>query len=154
MLSYRTTPEDQKTASVRHLKMNLNKNLHKSFWKTKKKARTTHYSNLLHKYNRLMQQVTNSGKETLAQVFSCEFCEIFKNTLSCRTPLVAAFESLSHCKLQIFDIMTNKNVLILRTIKKVVQRLYKQTCPNNACFVERVTIKWSEEFIVKSCLWM
>ena len=25
-------------------------------------------------------------KETLAQVFSCEFCEIFKNTLSYRTP--------------------------------------------------------------------
>ena len=29
-------------------------------------------------------------KETLAQVFSCEFCEIPKNTFSYRTPLVAA----------------------------------------------------------------
>ena len=29
-------------------------------------------------------------RETLAQVFSCEFCEIFKNFLSYRTPLVAA----------------------------------------------------------------
>ena len=29
-------------------------------------------------------------KETLAQVFFCEFCEISKNTLSYRTPLVAA----------------------------------------------------------------
>ena len=29
-------------------------------------------------------------KETLAQVFSCEFCEIYKNTFYCRTPLVAA----------------------------------------------------------------
>ena len=29
-------------------------------------------------------------KETLAQVFSCEFCEISKNTFSQRTPLVAA----------------------------------------------------------------
>ena len=29
-------------------------------------------------------------KETVAQVFSCEFCEIFKNTFSYRTPLVAA----------------------------------------------------------------
>ena len=28
-------------------------------------------------------------KETLTQVFSCEFCEISKNTLSYRTPLVA-----------------------------------------------------------------
>ena len=30
-------------------------------------------------------------KETLAQVFSCEFCEIFRNTYFYRTPLVAAF---------------------------------------------------------------
>ena len=29
-------------------------------------------------------------KETLAEVFSCEFCEIFKNTLCYRTLLVAA----------------------------------------------------------------
>ena len=29
-------------------------------------------------------------KETLAQVFSCDFCEISKNTFSYRTPLVAA----------------------------------------------------------------
>ena len=29
-------------------------------------------------------------KETLAQVFSCEFCEIFKNTFYYRTPPVAA----------------------------------------------------------------
>ena len=31
-------------------------------------------------------------KETLAQVFSCEFCEIYKNTFFYRIPLVAAFE--------------------------------------------------------------
>ena len=30
-------------------------------------------------------------KETLAQILSCEFCEISKNTFSYRTPLVAAF---------------------------------------------------------------
>ena len=29
-------------------------------------------------------------KETLAQVFSCEFCEIFKNTFYYRTPLIVA----------------------------------------------------------------
>ena len=33
-------------------------------------------------------------KETLAQVFSCEFCEISKNTFSCRTPPAAASEKL------------------------------------------------------------
>ena len=32
-------------------------------------------------------------KETLAQVFSCEFCEVFKNTFFYRTPLVAASEN-------------------------------------------------------------
>ena len=32
-------------------------------------------------------------KESLAHVFSCEFCEISKNAFSDRTPLVAAFES-------------------------------------------------------------
>ena len=29
-------------------------------------------------------------KKILAQVFSCEFCEIYKNTFYYRTPLVAA----------------------------------------------------------------
>ena len=29
-------------------------------------------------------------KETLVQVFTCEFCEFCKNTFSYRTPLVAA----------------------------------------------------------------
>ena len=29
-------------------------------------------------------------KETLAQVFSCEFCEILKKLFFCRTPSVAA----------------------------------------------------------------
>ena len=31
-------------------------------------------------------------KETLAQVFSCEFCEISKNTFSYRTTLVAGLD--------------------------------------------------------------
>ena len=34
-------------------------------------------------------------KEALAQVFSCEFWEIFKNTYSYRTPLMAASEHTS-----------------------------------------------------------
>ena len=32
-------------------------------------------------------------KETLAQVFSCEFCQISKNTFSCRTPPMAASDA-------------------------------------------------------------
>ena len=33
-------------------------------------------------------------KEPLTQVFSCEFCEISKNTICHRTPLVAASQLL------------------------------------------------------------
>ena len=37
--------------------------------------------------------------ETLAQVFSCEFCEIFKKTFSYRTPLViASLGPISRCQ--------------------------------------------------------
>ena len=36
------------------------------------------------------------NKETLAQVFSSEICEIFKNFFFYRTPPVAAFENKSH----------------------------------------------------------
>ena len=36
-------------------------------------------------------------KETLAQVFSCELCEISKKTFSERTPLVAASVNISSC---------------------------------------------------------
>ena len=40
-------------------------------------------------------------KETLIQVFSCEFCEISKSTFFHRTPMVAAFVSFN-----------NENILI------------------------------------------
>ena len=43
-----------------------------------------------HKSCRLQAYKFNK-KETLEQVFSCEFCESSKNTFSYRTPLVAAF---------------------------------------------------------------
>ena len=43
--------------------------------------------------NETMPQACNFiKKETPAQVFSCEFCEISKNTYFHRTPLVAASE--------------------------------------------------------------
>ena len=37
-------------------------------------------------------------KETLAQVFSCEFCKISKNTFSCRTPTLSAFVEIKFLK--------------------------------------------------------
>ena len=47
-------------------------------------------------------------KENLARVFSCEFCEIFKNTLFHRTPLVAASGTSTTiwCKLVAFTVYT------------------------------------------------
>ena len=36
-------------------------------------------------------------KETLAQVYSCEFCEISKSTFFYRTPLLAASVSCTVC---------------------------------------------------------
>ena len=39
-----------------------------------------------------LRPATLLKKETLTQVFSCEFCKISKNTFFHRTPLVAASE--------------------------------------------------------------
>ena len=52
-------------------------------------------------------------KETLAQVFSREFCEISKNTFSYKTPPVAASE------------YTRKNFLILTVSNKFMQNVLK-----------------------------
>ena len=47
---------------------------------------------------KLQVSVGNSiNKETLTQLFSCEFCEITKNTFSYRIPLVAASEFKRRC---------------------------------------------------------
>ena len=39
-----------------------------------------------------LRQILFFKKEALAQVFSCEFCEISKKTFFCRTPLVTVSE--------------------------------------------------------------
>ena len=58
-------------------------------------------------------------KETLAQVFSCEFCEISKNTFFYRTPLAAA----SGCSSFLVFILLSPKVLFIdwkdnRNVKK------------------------------------
>ena len=45
-------------------------------------------------FNKGLQACNFIKKETLALVFSCEFCEISKNNFFYRTPLVAASEFL------------------------------------------------------------
>ena len=52
-------------------------------------------------------------KETLTQVFSYEFCEIFKNTFFDITPLVAASESRSLPADPMTSQRRRKKVLIL-----------------------------------------
>ena len=53
-------------------------------------------------------------KETLAQVFSCEFCEISKNTFCYRTPPVAA-SNQSKCPL--WNTLTTNQHYSISTIK-------------------------------------
>ena len=47
---------------------------------------------VLRNFAKLTRKHNFITKESLAQVFSCEFCEISKNTYFYRTPLVAASE--------------------------------------------------------------
>ena len=54
----------------------------------KKKENTDTGVNFLNKVTGL-RSATLLKEETPIQVFSCEFCEIFKNTFFCRTPPVA-----------------------------------------------------------------
>ena len=53
-------------------------------------CRQSLFSHLYENENRISNFIK---KEALAQVFSCEFCEISKNAFSYRTPLVAASDS-------------------------------------------------------------
>ena len=51
-------------------------------------------------------------KETLTQVFSCEFCEISKNIFSYRTPPVAASGDAKH-----FNYWLSANIIFLNDDK-------------------------------------
>ena len=62
-------------------------------------------------------------KETLTQVFFCEFCEIFKNNLFYRTSLVAAckLEELLLYRLPIWNFDRLKKTLCFLSFKKSVK---------------------------------
>ena len=56
------------------------------------------YNTLPRRHVKTLEVCNIIKTETLGQVFSCEFCEIFKNTFFYRTSLVAASEtSLQTC---------------------------------------------------------
>ena len=75
-------------------------------------------------------------KETLAQLFSCDFCEISKNTIFYRTPLVAAFEpydikSLSqHFEKEIYRYVNISITKFLRApiLKNIYEPLLLKMC--------------------------
>ena len=56
-------------------------------------------------------------KETLAQMFSCEFCDISKNTFLYRTPLVAA-SAFWNVRRSLFFIDNMDSAVILTTLSE------------------------------------
>ena len=62
-------------------------------------------------------------KETLTQVFSCEFCEISKNTFFHRTTPVAASELVKKCCFKLFRILQIEYIIYKKTQKNALQTL-------------------------------
>ena len=74
-------------------------------------------------------------KETLTQVFSCEFCEISKNTFFYRTPLVSAFANLKNLQFMIVGkgwrlpvILNINNIKIRESLKVMLLCLTIDNC--------------------------
>ena len=59
----------------------------------------------LHRLSFLIRLQASACKETLAQVFSSQFPEIFDNTFSCRTPPVAASDKCQHVANLTFNVI-------------------------------------------------
>ena len=68
-------------------------------------------------------------KETVAQVFSREFCEISKNTFFHRTPPVSASELLKKCCFKLFQILQIEYIIYKKT----------KTCIANALNISLVS---------------
>ena len=67
-------------------------------------------------------------KDTLAQVFSCQFCKISKNTFFHRTPQVAASELKKNKNLLvIFPQISIKNYIFRRSINNIHVKLFLRT---------------------------
>ena len=65
-----------------------------------------------------LKHLPHMQNETLVQVFSCEFCEISKNTFLHRTPLVAASE----------NIRVRKVTVVFRTLStSVIEVFYENS---------------------------
>ena len=81
-------------------------------------------------FNKLQVKVCNFiKKETVAQVFSREFCEISKNTFFHRTPPVSASELLKKCCFKLFQILQIEYIIYKKT----------KTCIANALNISLVS---------------
>ena len=67
-------------------------------------------------------------KETLAQTFSCEFCEISKNTFFCRTPLVAVSPNRGYLHCAILKVLHDFQEK--RALKSRDMQFFFQNVPN------------------------
>ena len=63
-------------------------------------------------------------KETLAQVFSCEFCEISKNTFFHRTPLAAASGNVKYKCLKLSSLLNDKKNELRYALLVCLQNVY------------------------------
>ena len=61
-------------------------------------------------------------KEALTQMFSCEFCEISKNTFFHRTPPVAASELVKKYCFKLFRILQIEYIIYKKHIKKCIAK--------------------------------
>ena len=77
-------------------------------------------------------------KETLAQMFSCEFCEIFKNTYFCRTPLVAASRNSRNVSLSNFLISVLKHFENNYIPEEIFERYTKQLITKIFVFIPKI----------------
>ena len=64
------------------------------------------HSNNIHRKTPVLESLFNkdaglqlSEKETPMQVFSCEYCKMFQDSIFCRTPLVPAFDCSNQIKI-------------------------------------------------------
>ena len=67
-------------------------------------------------------------------MFSCEFCEISKNTFFHRTPPVAASELIKKCCFKLFRILQIEHIIHKKTFKKCIAKAL------NISFVSSVVI--------------
>ena len=67
-------------------------------------------------------------RDTPTQVFSCEFCEIFKNTFFCRTLLVSFFSNRQMQPPQVFYVLCS---MCLRPATLLKKGLWHRCFPEN-----------------------